>query len=79
VKNEGCPGLKALFMPSRHDDGILNAYNRPLPNLRAELTSSRRHPFSRVVHVLTNLPPWNFFHDPRLLFKILLPLFDKST
>jgi len=78
VKNEGCPGLKALFMPSRHD-GILNAYNMPLPNLRAELTSSRGHPFPGVVHVLANLPPWNIFHDPRLLLKILLPLFDKST
>jgi hypothetical protein len=79
VKIEGCPGLKALFMSLRHDDGILNVYNRPLPNLRAELTSSRGHPFPGIVHALANLPPWNIFHDPRLLFKILLPVFDKST
>jgi hypothetical protein len=49
------------------------------PNLRAEFPSSWRHPFPRVVHALTNLPSWNIFHDPGLLLKILLPLFDKST
>ena len=67
-----------IFMSSWHDE-IIRAGNKPLPNLRAEFTSSRRHPFPRVVHALANLPSWNIFHDPGLLLKILLPLFDKST
>nr|ACR34258.1 unknown [Zea mays] len=64
--------------PCPRDMMAFSACNRPLPNLRAELTSSRGHPFPRVVHALADLPPWNVFHDPRLLLKTLLPLFDKS-
>ena len=67
-----------IFMSSWHDE-IIRVGNKPLPNLRAEFTGSRRHPFPRVVHALANLPSWNIFHDPGLLLKILLPLFDKST
>ena len=49
-----------------------------LPDIRTELTSCRRHPFSRVIDTFTNFPTRHILHYSRLFLKILLPLFDKS-
>lgn len=50
-----------------------------LPHIGAEFTGGRRHPSAGVVDALADLPPWNVFHDPGLLFQVLLPLFDEPT
>lgn len=48
------------------------------PDLRTQLTGCGRHPSSRVVNVLTNLPARHVLHNSGLLLQVFFPLFDKS-